>query len=133
MKTKLLAVALAALALAACRATLAPIFEVQDQVVLSYSGKQATAEDVRHAILDALRARRWHLVEDAPGSLAATVASGGHRATVRITYDAGRYSIAHEDSSDGLKYSAGSGTVHRRYNHWVQRLDEAIMQTLAEL
>ena len=134
MGRKLLILALVVASLAACRANLAPIYEVRDETVLSWSGKPAAPERVRSAILEALRARRWHLVGDSPGVLLASVGSGGHRATVRISYGETSYSIIHEESSDGLQYSEGADgpLIHRRYNHWVQRLDDTIRRQLSK-
>ena len=97
---------------------------VDGVAVLDFLEREATS--AQEAILAAMYARGWHLVDDAPGVVLATVSSMGHRATVRIGYQAGSYSILYEDSSHGLKYRAHSQLIHRRYNHWVRRLDDAI-------
>ncbi|EGV33478.1 putative lipoprotein [Thiorhodococcus drewsii AZ1] len=53
-----------------------------------------------------------------------------HMAKVRILYDARRYSIRYQDSSN-LKYNPDTKTIHSNYNSWVQNLDNAIRSQLS--
>ena len=78
---------------------------------------------------------RWTIVEDVPGAIVAYVTSGGHSATVRIEYGPQGWVILHVQSSPELKFDPdyrGRAVIHRRYNHWVDRLNRHIDRALRE-
>jgi hypothetical protein len=84
----------------------------------------AARPDLRAAILAGLATKGWRVAREGPGVIEATVRAGGHTATVAIRYGGNQYSIQYVSSSEGLKYDGE--TIHRRYNHWVRLLDDAI-------
>lgn len=114
-----------------CGANLAPVLEVDNAPVAPPAGVAATRELVHDAIIRALASRTWAVVEDDADGIVAEVSAGGHSASVLVRYDARSYSIHRVSSSDGLKYD---GTrIHRRYNHWIDRLRASIGQELNQL
>ena len=115
---------------AACGANLAPVLNVENAPVVTATGETpATKAFVRDAIIRALSSRGWQLEQETPDGITASVSSGGHSATAQIQYDERTYSIHYVDSSPGLKYNGSS--IHRRYNHWIDRLRAAIRAQLA--
>lgn len=108
---------------AACSPTLAPVLNVDERMSAPASGAQSV-ERTRQAIRDGLAAKNWKVDRDEPGRIIATITMGEHRATVRIVYSADHYSIHHQESSGGLKFDGTN--IHRRYNHWVKLLSQAI-------
>lgn len=113
----------------ACGANLAPVLQVQNAPAPLPQGATPSPARTRDAIVRALADRHWTLDSEQGQSLMATVSSGGHTATVRIDYDANYYSITYANSSPGLKYDGQY--IHRRFNHWVDRLRSSINQQLA--
>jgi hypothetical protein len=121
----LLAVAL----VVGCGANLAPVLDVQNAPVVTPQGVAPNNQLVRDAIVRALANRTWSVVEERPNEIVARVSAGGHDATALVKYDERSYSITRVDSSPGLKYD---GTyIHRRYNHWIDRLRASIQQELS--
>lgn len=113
--------------LAACMANKAPILEIRDENALPAPDERMMSEVVHHAI----DTKGWRVEDEQPGAILATVQAGGHWGTVEIVYDDLGYAIRHVRSSPGLKYDGIN--IHRRFNHWVERLDNAIQTRLREL
>jgi hypothetical protein len=103
-----------------------PLKNVIDSPVTT-SGKQATMEDVKKAIVTAGTALGWKLTDVAPGKMVGLLDLRKHSATVDIAYDTKKYSINYKDSTD-LKYDGS--TIHKNYNSWVQNLDKGISKQL---
>jgi len=118
-----------AFASGACGANLAPVLNVDSAPVVAAGGMPATRPFVHDAIVRALSSRNWQLEQETPDGITASVSSGGHTATVHIQYDEHTFSIHYVDSSPGLDYNGTS--IHRRYNHWVDRLSSSIRAQLA--
>jgi hypothetical protein len=112
----------------ACGANLAPVLQVDNAPVATAPGVAVSHPFVRDAILRALASRTWSVVEERPDGIVAKVSSGGHTASVLVRYDERSFSIGYVDSSPSLKYDGSH--IHRRYNHWVDRLRASISQEL---
>lgn len=125
--TGLLAVAALGAVLLASGCTKAPILVPSNQFA-PVEGTSSQASDMRAAILNGISTKGWKKIQDEPGRIAARIDYGQHWAEVDIPYDADGYSIEHRATSPGLKYDGA--TVHRRYNHWVRLLDQAIIRVL---
>ncbi len=114
-----------------CGANLAPVLQVQNAPVAPPAGVTATRVLVHDAIVRALVSRTWVVVEERADGIVAKVSSGGHDASVLVKYDEHTYSISYVSSSPGLKYDGTN--IHRRYNHWIDRLRASIDQELSLL
>lgn len=115
--------------LAGCFRT-APVLDVHDAVMPYH---EAVADDpvwVHDVLVQALALKTWTIEQDEPGKIIASVSAGGHSARVMIRYDGSRYSIQHVDSSEGLLYDGYE--IHKRYNHWISRLQTAISHIAAD-
>jgi hypothetical protein len=104
-----------------------------------------TDQDVKGAITRAATSLGWSIRDVAPGTLLATKTEEDQTAIVRIGYQMSAYGIRYHDSRN-LKYKARpmsdlAGTIHdfdyatidKKYNVWVQSLDQAIQYELADL
>jgi hypothetical protein len=121
----MLAVAAAA-SIAAC--TSAPIMNVDQNAVVTASGKALSAEQVKSAIIRAGAGLGWQMKDAGPGLLVGTIQLREHTAVVDIPYTASAYSIKYK-SSVNLKESGGS--IHKNYNGWIQNLTKAITSQLS--
>jgi hypothetical protein len=101
-------------ALAAC--TTVPIYTVTDAPVVVRAGKQASADDVRDAILRAGRRLGWQMVPGERGVINAKLSLRTHVAVVDV-----RYSTNLDHSGD---------QIHKNYNGWIQNLDRDIRNEL---
>ncbi len=104
----------------------APILNVKDAPV-EVTGKQATADEVKKAILRAGATLGWQMKEEEPGYIVGTLILRSHMAQVDIPYSTESYSILYKNS-ENLKYDGTS--IHSNYNGWVQNLDRAIRAQL---
>lgn len=118
--------------LSACGAQ--PILSFRGAAIpASARGEYPSAAAVHDAMLRALAMRGWVLDEDrlATSQIYASVSAGGHGAQVLISYYPTHYSIEHSASTPGLRFD---GThIHKRYNHWISALNEAIQSELGRL
>ena len=114
-----------------CRPTLGVLHNVNQAFQLS---RDLSSEEVREAIHRGLASKSWRVQSDDPGQITANISVSGHQATIQITYSASTYSIAHVSSSPGLKYEdeGDREVIHRRYNHWINLLDQAIYRELSQ-
>ena len=92
------------------------------------SGERPAKTDVKQAVLRALAARKWTLVETGADYVTARVSRGEHSAIAKIAFGDGTYRITHVDSSVGLRYDGQE--IHHRYNHWIRRLEASIIKEL---
>ena len=97
------------------------------------SGQPASADQIRNALQTAGGNRGWQITPAGAGkALAVLNVRGKHTISADISYAAGKYSIKYRDSSN-MNYEAGegAGTIHPKYNMWVQTLiDETRIQLL---
>jgi hypothetical protein len=114
----------------ACGANLSPVMDVKNAPVVLPAGMPPSPALTRDAIMRAIVDKHWTIDGENGQTIVTSVSSGGHFATVRIDYDASYYSITYLKSSAGLKYDGQN--IHRRYNHWVERLQEAINRSIAQ-
>ena len=113
-----------------CGANLSTVLNVQNAPVVLPAGQAPSPQATRDAIMRAIAAKHWQIEGEAPTTIVTGVSSGGHSASVRIDYNANYYSINYLKSSESLKYDGQH--IHRRYNHWVERLREAIDREIAQ-
>jgi hypothetical protein len=121
----------AAVAHGGCGANMAPVLNPKDVPVVTAAQGAPTTEQVRAAIVAGLAAKGWTVQSEEGLALTAETSSGGHTASVTIEYSSTRYSIHHLNSSEGLKYDGQE--IHRRYNHWIDLLQQAINAELAKV
>ncbi len=105
------------------------VYNVDNAIIATGSGKKATIEQARAAIVQAAAARQWTLSEVDPGHFVATVHVRTHMAQVDITYSTEHYSIKYKNSDD-LLYNGSE--IHRNYNKWVKILQNEINKALAK-
>ncbi|HZX32584.1 MAG TPA: hypothetical protein VFF03_14620 [Rhodocyclaceae bacterium] len=135
-----------------------PIIEHNDILISTGSGKPATADQVRDAIITAAGLRNWEVTRNATqNSLTATLnVKGRHSVAVAIPYSAETFSVKYlnsvnmnyrlseeksaETSSDLTKVNApaaaikpGTPLIHPSYNRWVQDLMRGIQFELKKL
>jgi hypothetical protein len=125
---------LLALGSSACSPTLAPVYMPVETAGVNAAGVPYTAAQIDQAAASGAQAKGWTIISRAPGLTVAEVTAGGQTARVRIVSSEAGWQVLHEQSSPGLKYTADDrygDVIHRRYNHWVRLLDEAIRQQLA--
>lgn len=119
--------------LSACKPAHAPLYAPTTKAGIRSSGGAFTVREIRTAVFGGLQAKGWRIMSEKSGEVEAETTSGGHTARVLVRYNAGGWSIGYVSSSPGLKYQADSRhgpIIHRRYNHWVRLLDEAIQRQL---
>ena len=126
VKRALLAVAFTMLA--GC--TSVPMRNVNDAPVVTGSGKPATAEQVRIAIVGAGKGLGWTMTPADPGLVVGRITLRGHTAVVDVRYTPRSFSIQYKDST-GLNYK--DGQIHKNYNGWVDNLERDIRGNLLAL
>jgi len=125
MRTSIVVVALAALAVSAC--TTRPIVNVSAEPVVSASGAAVTPEYVRDAILRAGTRLGWQMTPASTGLVNGRIALRNHVAVIDVTYTSGTYNIRYRDSTN-LDYR--DGQIHKNYNVWMENLNNAIRMEL---
>lgn len=97
-------------------------------VAIITSGKPASADKIKQAIMAAAAAQKWNISETQPGTLTATLqVRGKHTVVVDIPYTADHFSVKYKDSVN-MKYEVKDNVpvIHPFYNKWVQQLVYAI-------
>ncbi|MFA5628197.1 MAG: hypothetical protein WCX90_08745 [Thiohalomonadaceae bacterium] len=110
-----------------CR-TSVPVYNVDEATVVSSTGKQLTANEVKKAILTAGAVLGWSMKETKPGHIIGTLNVRKHMAKVDIKYNTKTYSITYSDSHN-LNYDGSN--IHGNYNGWIQRLQQNIQAQLS--
>ncbi len=108
----------------ACGGGTVPVHQVSGARLSPYSGRALSADEVRQLLLRALTARHWFVQSEQAGVIFARISHHNHYAVVRLDYNGLGYSISYVETSPSLHYDGAN--VHRRYNQWVERLDDAI-------
>lgn len=102
-------------------------------VSIALDGSTPSKADVREAIIAATKARKWIPTSNPKNKdssiLASILVRGQHYVEVDITYSASSYSITYRDSRE-MKYNAEKGTIHKKYNQWVNLLSNEIQSQL---
>jgi len=125
LKTAVVAVGTAAL-IVGC--VVAPIGNVVNQPVST--NRPASLDEVGNAIVRAGTSLNMQMLKVEPGLITATYTPRGLSATMKISYDTKQYSITYKDSQ-GLRYDGSQ--IHKKYNIWVQNLDNRIRVQLSAL
>ena len=125
MKNWILVLVAIVLVTAGCRS--APIYNVTDSPIVVTSGKVASADEVKMAIMRAGTKLGWQMTEAQPGVVAARIALRGNTAHADVLYNTKTYSIVYRDSS-GLE--TPDGQIHKNYNGWIENLDRGIRTEL---
>jgi hypothetical protein len=125
MRTSIVVVALAALAVGAC--TTRPIVNVSAEPLGGASGAAVTPEHVRDAILRAGTRLGWQMTPVSTGLVNGRIALRNHVAVIDVTYTSGTYNVRYRDSTN-LDYR--DGQIHKNYNGWIENLNNAIRMEL---
>jgi hypothetical protein len=110
------------LALPSCRVNTQPVMNVEHPIYKNHGQLEIAA--VREKIVAGLDDKGWGVIDESDGWMVAEVRDDEHWARVRITYDENHYTIIHFESHPDFEWNGK--TIHRRYNSWVENLDEAI-------
>jgi hypothetical protein len=122
---KYLLLSVAFVALAGCNVV--PIRNINDAPVVLGSGKAATADQVRTAIVGAGTGLGWTMTPTAPGLVTGRIVLRGHTALIDVRYTATTYTIAYKDSTN-LDFR--DGQIHKNYNGWIENLNREIRGNL---
>ncbi len=114
-------------ALPACRVNTQPVMNVQRPIYKNHG--QLDLDTIREKIVAGLDEKGWGVIDEAKGWMVAEVRADEHWARVRITYDQDGYEIIHFESHPDFLWNGS--TIHRRYNGWIENLDEAIAEQFA--
>jgi hypothetical protein len=91
-------------------------------------------EAVRQAVRKALFSKNFEIKERGAGHIEGTYTKAGrkgarHVAVITVRYDTKAVKISYQDS-EGLKYNAKNGTIHKTYNRWVRNVEKSIRASL---
>jgi hypothetical protein len=114
--------------LVGCGANMAPLLNVANTPITGAPPGVDPTPFVRQSILRAIAARGWTVDEERPGVITTTVRKGDLFATVDVAYTGQAFSITRRDSAPGFKFDGEN--IHKRYNHWIDRLRASITQEL---
>lgn len=114
----------AALALGACSAMTEPVYEPQVTLATSYDSAL-----VKKAIFKACVERGWVATEVQPGDIRAELNVRDHKVIVDIPYSGQDFAIKYVTS---VNMNAENGTIHNKYNHWVNNLKHDIQLNLQQ-
>lgn len=104
-----------------------PINNVENRPI-PLTAQQLPLERIEALIIAAGQNRAWQFKREAPGYLVASQTLPKYAATVDIRFSQQAYSIMLR-SSVGLRQK--DGTIHKRYNYWIQLLQGDIDASLA--
>ena len=121
MKRSLLTFTL--LAFVAISGCVAPLVNVTDSAVTTGSERSASIKELSEAVIRAGGSLGWRVQRITPGHIVATLFLRSQMAAVDITFNEDIYSIIYKNSSN-LKYDGKE--IHRDYNGWIKKLDDAI-------
>ena len=108
--------------LSACVKT-EPLYDVENEVIVTGSGNVPTIDQVRAVILQAVLKKGWRIAEEAPNNFEATLSKGRKIVRITISFTTTEYSIRYK-SSQNLLYDGS--VIHRRYNDWIEGLRKKI-------
>src|SRR5437016_232506 len=106
-----LSVIVVLLLLAGC--TSKPIINVSNEPIVVASGRTASTENVRDAIVRAGSKLGWQMNPTSSGVVEGRLNLRDHGAVVDVKYDTRSYSIVYRDSTN---LHQQNGQIHRNYN-----------------
>jgi hypothetical protein len=112
-----------------------PLVNYDNIAIVTSSNKAPQLDQVKQAMRVGAAVKGWTIEEAADGSLTASiVVRDKHKVSVKIDYDASKYSIHYKDSAV-MKYEVNNGqaVVHPFYNVWVENLKNDINIELLKL
>lgn len=112
-----------------------PLVNYDNIAIVTSSNKAPQLDQVKQAMRVGAAVKGWTIEEAADGSLTASiVVRDKHKVSVKIDYDASKYSIHYKDSAV-MKYEVNNGqaAVHPFYNVWVENLKNDINIELLKL
>jgi hypothetical protein len=119
---RIVGLGLGLLALPSCRINTQPVMNVERPIYKNHGELEIAL--IREKIVAGLDDKGWGVIDESDGWMVAEVRADEHWARVRITYDESHYAIIHFESHPDFEWNGK--TIHRRYNNWVENLDEAI-------
>lgn len=120
--------ALAAAMVAGFLAVTGCAFTSQPIQTFSYDNvNHVSVSKMRQTIIDAATKRGWAVTEKKKGVLTATLVVRSHTVVVDIPYSSSGYEINYVSS---INMNAENGTIHNKYNHWVNNLYQDVNREL---
>lgn len=112
-----------------------PVVNYDNVAVTTGSGIQATAEQVRQAIIKGGTSKGWTFTQTADGKLLANlIVRNKHTVEANITHAADKYSVTYQSSINmNFEMKDGQPVIHPHYNKWVQNLLTEVNRELAKL
>lgn len=104
-----------------------PIRNVMAEPVVVTTGKTATPDNVRDAIMRAGAGLGWNMRPAGPGVIDGTLNLRTHSAQIEVQYTTQSYNIVYKSSTN---LDAANGQIHKNYNGWIENLDNAIRREL---
>jgi type IV pilus biogenesis protein CpaD/CtpE len=104
-----------------------PIRNVSAEPVVVTTGKTATPDGVRDAIMRAGAGLGWSMRPAGPGVVNGTLNLRTHSAEVEVRYTTQSYDIVYKNSTN---LDAANGQIHKNYNGWIENLNNAIHREL---
>lgn len=89
-------------------------------------GKNVRMQDVEKAFKECSADRGWNFQRISSGKLIGKLyVRGKHYVEVEVQFNSKEYTITYRDSKN-MKYDSEKQTIHRRYNSWVENLDNDV-------
>jgi len=96
-------------------------------------GAAYQAEQIEQAIITGLARKGWMVIAKEPGQITAEISRQRLTAKVLVRFNEAGWVIDRLETSEGFKFRpdpAPTGSIHRRYNLWVESLDAEIRAAL---
>lgn len=94
--------------------------------IASVTNQKPSSNQVAKALSSCSAARGWVFTNAGSGKLVGKLnVRGKHFVEVGVEYNSKAYKITYRDSRN-MKYDAAKNTIHRRYNSWVENLDNDV-------
>src|SRR5947209_11698579 len=107
-----------------------PILNVSNEPIVVASGRTASMENVRDAIVRAGSKLGWQMTPASSGVIEGRLNLRDHIATVDVKYDTRSYSIVYHDSTNP---NYQNGQIHSNYNGWIENLNREIQTQLLRI
>ncbi len=89
-------------------------------------GKNVRMQDLEKAFKGCSASRGWKFQKVSSGNLIGKlIVRGKHYVEVAVKFNSKEYTITYRDSKN-MKYDPEKQTIHRRYNSWVENLDNDV-------
>ena len=115
--------------LSAC-GQLADVYNVENEPVVTGTGKVPTLEEVSIAIRKGVTAKTWRVQNVSENQIIAHYTKGTRIVRVKIDFSPQQYSITYS-SSERMRYDGTN--INRRYNSWIRGLRKEINSALLYL